>query len=68
MGSLWHHQAEHLGDLLSTNDELQAHLYLEQLMMFPVDIQDKIIYEISSLPKCNTDDIAEIITFYTTLV
>ena len=64
MGSIWEHHAKHLGELLSNRDDLQAHLYLEQLMLFPVDIQDKIINEISNLAKCETDSIAEIISFY----
>ena len=68
MCSIWEHHAVHLADLISSKDELQAHLYLEQLMLFPVDIQDKIIHEISSLRKCNTDDIAEIITFYSSRI
>ncbi|WP_068547653.1 hypothetical protein [Thalassotalea crassostreae] len=64
MGSIWDNHASYLAKLLDTNDELQAHLFLEQLMLFPVDIQDKIINEISNLPKCNVEDISQIIGFY----
>ncbi|TKB45817.1 hypothetical protein [Thalassotalea mangrovi] len=68
MGSLWRHQAEHLAHMIIEKDELKAHLYLEQLMLFPVDIQDKIIEDISKLPRCNSEDVAEIISFYTSRV
>ncbi|TLU66323.1 hypothetical protein FE810_06420 [Thalassotalea litorea] len=68
MGSVWRHHAEHLANLITEKDELKAHLYLEQLMLFPVDIQDKIIEDIAKLPRCSTDDIAEIISYYTTRV
>ncbi|WP_371185303.1 hypothetical protein [Thalassotalea maritima] len=64
MGSIWIHHAERLHSILNANDELQAHLYLEQLMLFPVDIQDKIIEDISNLATCNNEDIAKIIAFY----
>ena len=64
MGSIWAHHAKHLRELVNNRAELQAHLYLEQLMLFPVDIQDKIINEISNLAKCETESIAEIISFY----
>ena len=68
MSCLWEHHAVHLGELISAKEDLQAHLYLEQLMLFPVDIQDKIINDISRLPKCKTEDIAEIITYYSSRV
>ncbi|NMP15462.1 MULTISPECIES: hypothetical protein [unclassified Thalassotalea] len=65
MSGMYNHHARHLKGLMTANDELQAHLYLEQLMLFPVDIQDKIIDEISNLKRCSTEDIAQIIHFYT---
>lgn len=64
MSLIWEHHANHLANLMGDNDQLQAHLYLEQLMLFPVDIQDKIINEIANLAKCNTDNISQIIHFY----
>lgn len=64
MGTIWDHHAKHLGELVNANEELKAHLYLEQLMLFPVNIQDKIINEVSNLPKCNNEKIAEIISYY----
>ncbi len=68
MSSIWEHHAKHLGELVNAKDELQAHLFLEQLMLFPVDIQDKIISEISSMSSCKTEDISLIISFYASRV
>ena len=53
-----------LAEMISHNNETEAHLYLEQLMLFPVDIQDKIIEEISNLGQCNSDAVANIIGRY----
>ena len=57
-------QAQRLNKMIDANNATQAHLYLEQLLLFPVDIQDKIIDEISHLGNCNSDDIAKIINRY----
>ena len=54
----------HLANMINCNNETQAHLYLEQLMLFPVDVQDKIIEEISNLRHCNSDAVADIIGRY----
>ncbi len=54
----------HLANMINCNKETQAHLYLEQLMLFPVDVQDRIIEEISSLTHCNSDAVADIICRY----
>ncbi len=64
MSSIWINHAMHLSDLVNGNRETQAHLYLEQLMLFPVDVQDKIIEEISHLQHCNSDAVAGIIGKY----
>lgn len=64
MSSVWTNQANDLAQFLDNNNETQAHMYLEQLMLFPVDIQDKIIEEISHLVQCSSEDIARIITHY----
>lgn len=68
MSSIWDHHARHLGELVNEKDELQAHLFLEQLMLFPVDIQDKILNDISKLGHCKTDDISKIISYYSSRV
>lgn len=65
MSSIWINHASHLTELINNNRETQAHLYLEQLMLFPVDVQDKIIEEISHLSNCNSDAVASIIGRYT---
>ncbi|MGV2873892.1 hypothetical protein [Colwellia sp. E150_009] len=57
-------QAQRLNKMIDANNATQAHLYLEQLLLFPVDIQDKIIDEISHLGNCNSDDVAKIINRY----
>jgi hypothetical protein len=61
---MWTCQARYLKEMIDANNETQAHMYLEQLMLFPVDIQDKIIEEISHLSNCNSDAVASIIGNY----
>ena len=65
MSVLWKNHADHLHMLINNNNETQAHLYLEQLLLFPVNIQDKIIEDISQLNHCNKDEISGIIDHYT---
>lgn len=65
MSVIWMNHASHLSELVSANNEMQAHLYLEQLMLFPIDVQDQIIEEISRLPNCNSESVASIINRYT---
>ncbi|MEW6983009.1 hypothetical protein AAD001_10205 [Colwelliaceae bacterium 6471] len=65
MSVIWMNHASHLSELVSANNEMQAHLYLEQLMLFPIDVQDKIIEEISRLPNCNSESVASIMNRYT---
>lgn len=64
MSSTWTCQARCLKRMIDSNNETQAHMYLEQLLLFPVDIQDKIIEEISHLSNCNNDAVASIIGNY----
>ncbi len=64
MSSTWTNQAHNLNQMINANKETQAHLYLEQLMLFPVDIQDKIIEDISHLSSCNSEAVADIIGRY----
>ena len=65
MSVIWRNHASRLMDYASNNKEVQAHLYLEQLMLFPVDIQDKIINDISHLAHCNCEAVSNIISQYT---
>ena len=64
MSVIWKNHANHLTKLIDNNNETQAHLYLEQLLLFPVDIQDKIIEDISQLSHCNNDAVSGIINHY----
>lgn len=64
MSAIWRSHAAHLTKLLSNNNASAAHLYLEQLMLFPVDIQDKIIEDISQLGQCTDEAVAAIINHY----
>jgi hypothetical protein len=64
MSAIWKNHAERLIELINSNNETNAHLYLEQLMLFPVDIQDKIIDDISQLEHCNSEQVAGIISKY----
>ncbi len=64
MDTTWACQARCLKEMIDSNNETQAHMYLEQLLLFPVDIQDKIIDEISHLNHCNSDAVADILGNY----
>lgn len=64
MNALFRHQAKCLNQMINANNEAQAHIYLEQLLLLPVDVQDKIIEDISQLKNCNSDAIANIIGHY----
>ena len=64
MSVIWKSHASHLIELINNNNETQAHLYLEQLMLFPVNIQDQIIEDISQLHHCNSDAVSKIINQY----
>lgn len=65
MSSVWINHARHIKEMINKNNETQAHLYLEQLLLFPVNIQDQIIDEISYLRQCNDEAIASIINKHT---
>jgi len=65
MSAIWKNHADRLIELINSNNETQAHLYLEQLMLLSVDIQDKIINDVSNLTHCNSDEVANIINKYT---
>lgn len=64
MSGIWQNQAVQLIKLLDQNRDIQAHLYLERLMLFPVDVQDRIIDEVSHLTNCNSASVAKIIGRY----
>ncbi|GAA0822190.1 hypothetical protein GCM10009111_30110 [Colwellia asteriadis] len=57
-------QTQYLMQIINANNEAQAHIYLEQILLFPIDTQDKIIDEISRLPQCNSNSVAAIIGRY----
>ncbi len=65
MSAIWKNHANRIAEFMNNNNETQAHLYLEQLMLFPVDVQDKIIEDISQLTHCSSDAISSIISRYT---
>jgi hypothetical protein len=67
MSATWKYQARRLKKMIDSNNETQAHLYMEHLLLFPVDIQDRIIEEISHLPHCTSDAIANILGHYSIL-
>ncbi|MBA6231984.1 MULTISPECIES: hypothetical protein [unclassified Colwellia] len=64
MSVIWKNHANRLIDFVNNDNEVQAHLYLEQLMLFPLDIQDKIINDISHLAHCNCEAVSNIINQY----
>lgn len=55
-------QAKYITELINCHNETQAHIYMETILLFPVDIQDKIIEKISLLPYCSSDEVAKIIS------
>lgn len=65
MSEAFRKEAQRLNRMIDSNNAIQAHIYFEQLMLFPVDIQDKIIDEISQLGNCKSEAIASIIKRYT---
>lgn len=64
MSTMWTYKTRCLKKMTDVNNETKAHMYLEQLLLFPVDIQDKIIEEISHLSNCNSNAVARIIGNY----
>ena len=64
MSAMFRCQARRLNTMIDANNETQAHIYLEQLLLFPVDVQDKIIEEVSHLRNCSSDAVASIIGHY----
>jgi len=64
MSATWKYQARRLKQMIDSKNETQAHLYMERLMLFPVDIQDRIIEDISHLAHCNSDAVATILGYY----
>jgi|TARA_B110000116_G_scaffold269432_1_gene285383 hypothetical protein len=67
MSTTWKYQARRLKQMIDSNNETQAHLYMERLMLFPVDIQDRIIEDISDLSHCSGDAVASILSHYSIL-
>ena len=65
MSALWNCHSMRLISLINNNNETQAHLYLEQVMLLPLNIQDEIIEKISRLQHCSTEAVSEIISEYT---
>jgi hypothetical protein len=64
MKAFWKSQARYLDQVTNVHNEINAYIYLEQLMLFPIDIQDKIIEDISHLNYCNGELVANIISDY----
>lgn len=67
MNTAWRHQAQHLNQLIDAGNENQARIYLEQLLLFPPNIQNRIIEDISKLSHCNSQSIASIMHHYSVL-
>ena len=64
MCASWKYQARRLKQMIDTKNETHAHIYMERLMLLPVDIQDRIIEDISDLPQCSSDAVAGILGHY----
>lgn len=50
--------------LVDEKKETQLQHYLGEIMQFPLDVQDKIIEEISMLPLCTKGAVADILSYY----
>lgn len=50
--------------MLNASNETKAHIYMERLLLFPIDIQDRIIEDISQLNECNNDSVANVMGSY----
>lgn len=64
MSHTWKYKLYGAKEMLSTSNETNADIYLERLLLFPIDIQNKIIEDISQLPQCTIDSVANIMSFY----
>lgn len=64
MSAIWQYQAQRLKQMIDANNVTHAHLYMEQLMLFPVDVQDRIIEDISLLQDCSSEAVAHILGHY----
>jgi hypothetical protein len=64
MSATWKYQAQNWNKIIDSNNENKAHFYMERLMLFPADIQDRIIEDISDLSHCNTDAVDTILGHY----
>jgi len=67
MSAAFRNQARCLNKMIDAKDETQARMYLEQLLLLPVGVQDRIIEDISQLNNCNNDCVADIIGRYSML-
>ena len=64
MSALCFYRAGHLFDLVNHNKTIEMSLYFEHLMLYPNNIQDEILEDISKLPLCNNEAIAKIFSCY----
>ena len=64
MKSTWSNNVDNIFNFIDIIQDTPARVTLEQLMLFPVDIQDKIIEDISLLPLCTNEAVAKIINIY----
>ncbi|WP_426360410.1 hypothetical protein ACPUVO_09430 [Pseudocolwellia sp. HL-MZ19] len=47
--------------------EVELHTYLSKIMLFPEDLQDKIIEDIGMLPRCTKAAVNELLASYSAL-
>lgn len=64
MSSIFKSNNQQLNKIIDANKDIQTHIFLEQLLLLPIDLQDKVIDEISLLGNCNSHAIAKIIGKY----
>jgi hypothetical protein len=67
MSAITRHRSQYLNKIIDANTDIQASIFLEQLFLLPIDVQDKVIDEISHLGNCNCEAIAKIIGKYSTV-
>ncbi|WP_199608804.1 hypothetical protein [Flocculibacter collagenilyticus] len=62
MNALMQNQVDTLNDLLSSNQLLDAQMYMESMHM-PYDVQDKIVGAVSRLKKITPNKVAVILEY-----
>lgn len=64
MKSTWSNNVDGIFNFIDINQGSPVRVTIDQLMLFPAEIQDKIIEDISLLPLCTKEAVTKIINKY----